>query len=246
VGKLGGKGFVSLGVRELSFASAFFRNIGFMPCVDAHDPDRTFLFDGSLLVQCRFSGEPDAAFIYFSDRITEVGGFLESLSIHPEGGGEIRFQAAGGLGIHIRPEGTGCAELPSGLTLHQMPIDRIPDAALYPNPVCGIFVAFICPVEDIRESIAYWEQLGYGLLETHRGPYPNATLSDGIFHIGLHQTGEMEGSGLLFAAPDMSLRMAHLENRGMLEIRRNPARGRKTYDACILGPDGIRIYLAGF
>ena len=246
MGKLGRQGFISFGVADLDLASAFFQNIGFNTHGGTHRPDQVGLFDGSALLQCRLSDAPDAEFLYFSDRIRDTGRFPGSLPAHTKSEREISFQSPHGLGVRIHPRGTDCAELPPGLTLHRLPIHRILNPALYPNPICGIFVAFICPVEDIGESIAYWERLGFDLLETHQGPYPNVTLSDGVFNIGLHQTRGMEGNGLLYAAPDMSLRLAHLETKGMLKIRRNPTKGRKTYDACIIGPDGIRIYLAGF
>jgi len=104
----------------------------------------------------------------------------------------------------------------------------------------------ICPVEDVQCSIAFWENLGFTLLETHQGPYPHATLSDGVQTVGLHQTREMKGAGLLYAAPDMDLRIRRLIEKRGVEIRECHRKGRKTYDASIAGPDRITVYLSGF
>ncbi|MBN1893198.1 hypothetical protein JW906_01835 [bacterium] len=212
----------------------------------AQDAGSLNLFDGSSVLQCSRSDVPGVELVYFSSRIRETCDHLQKQGLRPGCGGDIRFQASGGMGVRIRPRDCEPSVIPMGLTLHQLPVDGVLNTAYYPNPFCGILVAFICPVEDLQESISCWEKIGFLLLETHRGPYPHAVLSDGIHSIGLHETGDINGCGLLYAAPDMKMRLARLEAKAGLDIRACTQAGRRTYDASIMGPEGIWIYLTGF
>lgn len=62
----------------------------------------------------------------------------------------------------------------------------------FPNKACGTLQEFSISVENLDESIAYWENLGFehkGVQDA--GPYKYTIMYDGKFIIGLHETKGM-------------------------------------------------------
>ncbi len=90
------------------------------------------------------------------------------------------------------------------------PFARGRDAA----SLCGDFAEFSIPTPDFAASRRFWEALGFVALEEEDQPYLRLPLTSDHLDLAFHRARTQDLPMLVFAAPNMPERIAHLRALG--------------------------------
>lgn len=103
----------------------------------------------------------------------------------------------------------------------------------------GMFGEYCHKVANLKESMAYWEKLGFQSKGINLVPYPWTIMTDGMSIVGLHQTKDWEGSAITYFAPDMGKRLEALKAEGITgkEIGMGPN------NVVVTSPEGVKLFL---
>ncbi len=106
----------------------------------------------------------------------------------------------------------------------------------------GRFLEISIPVDDILDSIAFYEKLGFVQAATgETWPHPYAVLTDGRLTIGLHQSS-LPAATLTYVQPELARHVERLRDRG-LDIVEARLDGESFNQASLIDPTGQRITL---
>ena len=129
-----------------------------------------------------------------------------------------------------------------GISIIKFDTSTLPKLSGNPNRKCGIFGEFSIPVNDLKESIEFWEKLGYSVQKQIDKPYPQVILSDGLFIVGLHQTDSFVTPAITYFSKDAPKRIQQLETEG-LEITYPPEDSRPHQNGILKSPSGQLIFI---
>jgi hypothetical protein len=199
-------------IRQLRQAG--FKSIG--------NSDPILMTDDSLTLSISRSDEPALHLIYYSDDLTFETRRLTNQKIdHHHYFNEnalITFQSFEGLKIQIQEMESAPKTMINFLALHSLNEDQILDPSCYPNLQIGIFNELDLPTADLEKSKTFWENIGFECIEYHTGPYPWGVFSDGMMHIGVHQTDDFSHPMITYSAADMRDRVQKLRDESDLHI----------------------------
>ncbi len=106
----------------------------------------------------------------------------------------------------------------------------------------GRFLEISIPVDDILESIAFYEKLGFVQAATgETWPHPYAVLTDGRLYLGLHQSS-LPALTLTYMQPDLARHAERLRASGF-ELVDERLDGESFNHASLVDPTGQRITL---
>lgn len=184
------------------------------------DSDPIVLTDESLTLLISTSEEPLLGLVYFSSDLKEESARLTAQGIDHERhvDGSIAFRSEEGLPIRFQSLETAPITAIPFMGLHALDEDQIFDSSLYPNANIGIFNTLDLPSSDLETSKSFWERLGFECIEYHNGPYPWGVFSDGMMHIGVHQTDDFRYPAITYSAADMRERVRTLKSGSGLRI----------------------------
>lgn len=148
------------------------------------------------------------------------------------------FDSPDGQEISIVNRNPGMMFHPTAKTMFTMDQKDMANPENMPTKL-GMFGEFCHKVSNLKESVAYWEKLGFKSTGINTEPYPWAIMSDGMSLIGLHETKDWEGSAIAYFAPDMGKRIEALKAEGIegREIGMGPA------NVVIDTPEGVQLFL---
>lgn len=96
-------------------------------------------------------------------------------------------------------------------------------------------------VSDLKQSLAFYRQLGFQHIDESDDPYPWARLTDGQNLLLLNQDGNIY-IGLVYFSKDAARRIAKMEGKGIEFIQRREQDGQ-LFMAIFVGPGGLVVGL---
>ncbi len=96
-------------------------------------------------------------------------------------------------------------------------------------------------VSDLKQSLAFYEKLGFQKIDDAVEPYPWARVTDGQNLVLLNQDGDIY-IGLVYFSKDAGRRVSKLEKKGVEFIQRREQDGQ-LFMAIFVGPGGLVIGL---
>jgi len=118
-----------------------------------------------------------------------------------------------------------------------------PDRAGHQTSLLGWFEELALPVRDLQVSAAFWEKLGFVLLEEGEDPYPRIGLTSDTLNLALVRTGALETPVLVFRETDMADRIRRLRERGIALSRNLPRMLDPEGNALLEAPEGTLLLL---
>lgn len=222
VSLLGDISAITIATPNLENSLQYYQKLGFKEIGRADFPFPWIqITDEALLIMLRKDKDPYLALTYYSKNGEKAAAEVEQKGItllsKPKAADMIKrylFQSPDGLNISIVtvPEGF---RKPAGTTMLTMNQSDYFNPEAYTNPVIGMFGELAHPVADLDKSIAFWEQIGFGVLSRFTSPYPWAILSDGLSVVGLHQSQHFGAPAITYFAADMKEKTEKLKREGL-------------------------------
>ncbi|NQT27419.1 hypothetical protein HQ585_18845 [candidate division KSB1 bacterium] len=184
--------------------------------------NQILMTDESMTLLISQSEEPTLNLVYYTDDLNKETQRLASKGIdhhyHVHDNSYISFQSIEGLNVEIRCMQDAPKTMIHFLALHTLDEDAIFNPTSYPNQKIGIFNELDLPTNDLEKSKIYWENLGFNCIEYHHGPYPWGVFSDGMMHIGVHETDDFKHPMITYSAADMKERVKKLRDESDIKI----------------------------
>lgn len=109
--------------------------------------------------------------------------------------------------------------------------------------LCGRFTEYTMPTRDIDTAIAFWEPMGFVLIQQTDKPFDCASLTSDRLNLGFSKANELKAPALTFVEPDMAARIAKLE-LDSFDVNRNvPGREPADGNAVLRSPEGLILQL---
>ncbi len=226
---------LSVSVRDVGIALAFYRLLGFRVVSEGTQPFRwAHVTDEQVLISLAEDGSGVTALTYFVADVetrtlllTRAGydvqlrndGFLHALVRDPNG---VAVWLIGTDPAHVyRPTG--------------LPVSR-----------CGRFGEFSLEADDLAATIAFWETLGFVVTYQHEIA-PWVTMKDALTTIGIYQRGicphPFRNPSVAYFEPDMADRIAVLKQSGLVFVEEMLAPDDTVREAIAEAPDGPLFFL---
>jgi len=226
--KLGKFVEISVGVPDLAASLLFYERIGFDRLDQGWEPwPWAVLTDGSITLQLN-QGTPSPPVLGYI-----AGDMVERIRALEAAGLKIQ-QTRGGLG-----ELRGVFRAPSGLevALIEYPARRIPRfSGTFCK--CGRFGELAWAVDDLEESLTFWQNLEFVKQRGNRLPYPWAVLSDGLISLGFYQTDDLPKPALVYYASNPAERLELLAIEGFEPVGEIPSPASGVGRSIFEPPDG--------
>lgn len=234
--KLGNTVQITIGVRDVAKALAFYEKLGFAKIDQNVLPwPWAQLSDGQNLLLLNQDGNYYIGLNYFSPETAEQVAQMEAMGIQFV----LKQEQEGRLYQAIFMDTNG---LMVGLTNHNG--SGMPKPTGEPLTKCGKFGEFSVAVEEFEAAAAYWNRLGFDtLFRGGNDPYPWGILSDGLMVLGLHQTEEFKGPAITYFAGDMAARIGRLKEEGFEFAVEMPDEQGVVANAVLQAPDGEQLFL---
>jgi len=206
--------------------------------------------DESLTLLISRSDRHELSLVYYTEDLKDETQQLTAQNIdhhyHVDDQSYISFHSPEGLKIQIRNMQDAPKTMIPFFALHTLDEDEIFDPSSYPNSKIGIFNELDLPTEDLKKSKLYWECLGFNCIEFHNGPYPWGVFSDGMMHIGVHQTNDFKQPMITYSAADMPERVAFLQKNTGLKINKFKGAHRSLHKFQLQLNTSCRFFLFSF
>ncbi|MCX6147606.1 MAG: hypothetical protein NTW25_10220 [Candidatus Kapabacteria bacterium] len=220
--KLGDVTAITITSADLEKSLNFYKQLGFLELYRADFPFPWIqISDGALLIMLRQDENPYIALTYYVKELENVVSELKQVGIEakhlPTPNPMIQrylILTDEGHNITLVTFVEGFSQ-PLGPTMLNMQAQDYSNPDKYVNKSCGMFGEFAFPIDNLENSIAFWEKLGFRSLSKRVSPYPWAILSDGLSIVGLHQTKSFVNPTITFFASDMKAKIEKLKNDGL-------------------------------
>lgn len=130
---------------------------------------------------------------------------------------------------------------PEGPTLADLKGEDFGNPEKYPNKKIGILGEIAFPVENLGESIKFWENFGFDQMSLNDHPYPWAIMRDEHIVIGLHESAHFPQPAITYFAPDQAANMAALRAAGLEE--QGEILGEDDRNQTLLSPEEQLVFL---
>jgi hypothetical protein len=232
--KLGDAVQIMTSVERLGDELPFFEQLGFRQVSEGTRPHPWVkVSDGVNLVALNQDGQNQRGLTYFAGDMAVRADQLKALGINVVVEQRVKGQPK-----------TYVLKAPSGLPIHLVE----QDAAQVHKPTgesfakCGRFGEYSFITQDLENSLAFWEQLGFRSMHQEAAPYPWAILWDGLIVLGIHQTDEWLGPAITYFGPNMVQAISLLKEKG-LTFDKELADGEGTIKgAYATAPGGQRFF----
>lgn len=196
---------ISLAVEELDSSLSFYKKLGFTEIEIKREAQIPWaiITDGANIFMLSQNDFPSPTLTYFGRN------------------GEERIQVfqKSGLSFHKifkSPAGntTALAADPNGLnlTLIDFNSSKLPRTSGVPENNIGKFSQLAVPTSDIQESLQFWQNAGFTLVESQAN---YAKLSDNLITIGLYQNQEMDNLTLIYLAQNLKKVRKNITDAGI-------------------------------
>lgn len=224
--KLGEVSAITITTPDLITSAACYKKLGFNEVLKADFPfPWVQISDGALLIMLRKATHPYLALTYYVKDLDTLVPELEADDIvflqKPTPGDFLKkhiIESPDGLTVSLINIFDGFKQ-PPGPTMLTMNQQDYFNPEKYTNPAIGMFGELAHPVQELNNSIAFWQLLGFSVLSKFDTPYPWAIMSDGLSIVGLHQTKNFDYPAITYFAADMPEKLIRLRNEGGLEIK---------------------------
>ena len=241
--KLGSAVQITISTNDIAKSQSFYEKLGFKKVADVGPSIQ--MCDESILIMLQPNKEHYVRISYFSNDADKLVDQLEKRGIvfktkNEDMGMYTRsiFSAPDNIEVSLVKMDPSGVYKSSGKSWGQMSETERKNVDGYPNKICGAFGEFCFPVKNCDSSFAFWKQLGFKG-DKYTQPYPWASVTDGIFNIGLHQQTYFNYPALTLVAPDMAQRIAKLQKQG---LKTTDFMGDKN-NVIVETPEGFHIFL---
>jgi predicted lactoylglutathione lyase len=180
--KLGEFVQITLGVKELEKTSSYYEILGFKKLDSGNEPWPWILYtDGENLIHLNIDGNIYTGLTYFDKEMKRNIDRLEKAGINFIKKSEVEGNV---LGIFKTPDGFMVGLVNSIRRKEDYNFTDI-------NFKLGNAMELSYSVKDLKDSLNYWNDLGFKAKGTYDHPYPWAIIQDGLITIGLHQSEEI-------------------------------------------------------
>ncbi len=109
--------------------------------------------------------------------------------------------------------------------------------------LCGQFTQYTLPTCDIETAIAFWEPMGFVLIQQTDKPFDCATLTSDRLNLGFYQASKLKAPALTFVEPDMEARLVKLESDKFDVNRKIPGQKASAKNGLLRSPEGLDLLL---
>jgi catechol 2,3-dioxygenase-like lactoylglutathione lyase family enzyme len=225
--KLGDVTAITITSPDLEESLKYYQRLGFTELFRVDFPFPLIqITDGALLIMLRKDKNPYIALTYYTKEIDNVVEDLKNEGVSPKSiptpdPNIKRFLISTPEGHNISLVTHLGFDKPGGNTLLTMQPQDYSNPEKYTNKVCGMFGELAYPVNNLDNSILFWEKLGFKTLSKRTSPYPWAILSDGLAIVGLHETNSFTVPTITFFAADMKDKIEKLKQNGLNSLSEN-------------------------
>ena len=227
---------ISIEAPDILASIEFYRGLGMLPATTGEIWSHRYgvLSDGNLVVGLHDYSFASPSLTYVRPELRQHLGKLEKHA------GSLSFAKIADDEFHeagfTDPDGHMVAVL-EARTFSPLEIDRSDITIL------GHFSEYGLPVTNLDRSIAFWENLGFVMIERNDGPLPYASLTGDFLNLGLYVHPEMRTPALVFRETDMAVRIEYLRAQGYKVLPGTPVSMDQTTGATLQAPEGTWIYL---
>lgn len=175
--KLGARVHINLPVEDRVESITLLGKLGFRG-LEKPVPGETHLTDGKIVLRLDLDKRLKAGLIYFNASLSAQETALTQEGLNPQ---QIAGTPASVLEL-IDPNGVAVY-----LWKHE-PLE-MPRAEGQPNYKCGDFYEISIETEVVKESLAFWQKLGFSITQGTPGKDQWFTLSDGLMNVGIYEKG---------------------------------------------------------
>lgn len=226
---------ISISVQSIETSLPFYETLGFQVVDKNTEPNPwALLTDGIvffLLYQIEFQSP---ALNYFAPDMKERVEYFQQQHIplsHNEDAEKNITQE-----IFFSPDGVGILLIYFDMQMETAHLEKS-------TALCGSFGELSIVTKDIRNSLAFWTQFDFQILNSEEKPYPWAVLSDGLITIGLHQTTEFEKNSLTYFSKNSAERIEMLKHKGIHFTDEIQDKNGRTIHATTQAPDSQMFFI---
>lgn len=206
---------ISLSVKKLAVSLEFFGTLGFRKSDSREDGQNPWalISDGRMLIMLSQNPFPSPGLTYYApdmkkrvEQIEQSGFKFDDIL---SAGGKFSsavVRSPGGVGFSL-------------IAFDDKALPKIKE----PFEVkCGSFQELSVPVNDIKISRQFWQNLGFKPAAGDSATGPVATLTDGLIRLGLYQNAVFPSPALTYSVKDLKINLQLLEQAG-IPIGKQPA-----------------------
>lgn len=233
--KLGNYAHISVSVRSLDEAAAFYEKIGFRKLWGNNQPHPWALFtDGRVNLHLYEFFFSSPALHYFSSRMHDNVLELMRYGIKAE----VQKSRDGNRRQHniFDPN-----EISIMLMHHSDDDMPKPDGTSHSR--LGTFGELSVNTDDLNVSIEFWQKLDFAPKHNSETPYAWTILSDGVMTVGLHQTTVFKSPALAYFAPNIADKIEELRSDGLSFTNITGSSPADIVGGILNAPDGQLFFL---
>ncbi|MFO7303942.1 MAG: hypothetical protein C0P74_000370 [Gammaproteobacteria bacterium] len=111
------------------------------------------------------------------------------------------------------------------------------------DTLCGYFSEYGIPTRDLAAACAFWEPLGFVVMEEQREPFPRTELINDYFNLAFYRSRSVRRPVLTFQSEDMHERLTRLRERGLHVSDDMPDTLDESTNGVLIAPEGTQLLL---
>ncbi len=219
---------ISLAVEELDSSLSFYKKLGFTEIEIKREAQIPWaiITDGAHIFMLSQNDFPSPTLTYFGRNGEERMQVFQNsgLSFHKI----FKSPAGNSTALTVDPNGLN-------LTLIDFNSSKLPRTSGVPENNIGKFSQLAVPTSDIQESLQFWQNAGFTLVESQAN---YAKLSDNLITIGLYQNQEMDNLTLIYLAQNLKKVRKNITDAG-ISLENIYAESNSLFS--LQSPDGQKI-----
>lgn len=118
-----------------------------------------------------------------------------------------------------------------------------PEISQPDSTILGHFSEYSLPVTDLDASVAFWEDMGFVMIERQDAPLPCASLTSDFLNLGLYATPLLRSPALTFREEDMGQRIEYIRAQHYKLAPGTAISRDRVSGATLVAPEGTQIFL---
>lgn len=230
--------FHEIGIETADIADsvAFYERLGFSQCgtTDTWQHPYGVLTDGRIFIGLHQFKFPAPAITYVRAGIAQHAQVIEKQGI------ELAWKVSGDDAFNeigfLDPSGQAVRVLEAATHFG-------PGAEANEGSLCGDFAEFSLPCADFQPMQEFWEPLGFVAMGETDAPYVRMQMTSDHLNLAVHRPRTLDEPMLVFAATDMSERIARLRTLGIEFSNELPRGLDPRHNALLHAPEGTALLL---
>jgi hypothetical protein len=233
-GILGTYARIQVAVADLPQSMAWYARLGFFPVKGGEKSDSVLtVSDNQTLLTLTTSKVPSPVVVFRNDNLKALYDTLQALGVRVQADlagptyRELRLTSPAGIYILVRP-----STVEPALAISNSE-----------NIMCGRLTELSINVQQIRQELNWWTELGFSITRQGTEPYIFGYVSDGALTLSFHVNKEIPSLALTYFAKDMEQRIDRIKKSGISAIDEIPTADNRIANAIFKSDDGQLIML---